>query len=98
MERKLLLIAAVAICSIFFLSSPVEAQAGDVMVVDNVIKVNPRHPPQPRTRYISNNARKKKLRVKLQIIASWNCPTYLHYESKPQKKREKLIRKRRKKL
>ena len=98
MERKFTLIC----CFIFLLGifsvSRVHAQVATPIVQDKVIKVNLRQPPKRTDRYIENNARKKKLKTKIRMMHGWECPSYLHYESKPQKKREKATDKRRKKI
>ncbi|MBN1597396.1 MAG: hypothetical protein JW894_03825 [Bacteroidales bacterium] len=98
MKRKVTLTIVSAIIFGFVFSAMVTAQTGSPIVEDNVIKVNYRHPQKTSNRYLDNNGRKKKLKTKIRMVKGWECPSYLHYQSKPQKRREKALEKRRKKL
>lgn len=98
MERKWILIICIAFTLSIFSSIAAKAQQKVQVVEDKVIKVNLRKPPQSSDRYLDNNKPKKKLKTKIKVMKSWQCPSYLYYESKPQKNRDKMMRKRRKKI
>jgi hypothetical protein len=85
-------------CTVFFflmfsVSPALKAQKGDVMVKDDVIKVNLRHPQKPSSRYLDNNEKKKKLKTSYKKVYASECPSYMQYTSRPQKERQKMMRK-----
>ena len=99
MKRKFLLLSAGILIFSFALTTGIKAQTGSPIVEDKVIKVNRREPPKPSKYYSGTNIRKdKKFKVKMTMMKSWDCPSYIHYDSKPKRKREKKILKRRSKL
>ena len=98
MERKFTLVCCFVFLFGIFSVSTGYSQVATPIVQDKVIKVNLRQPPKKSDRYIENNKPKKKLKTKIRMMHSWECPSYLHYESKPQKKREKVMDRHRKKI
>ena len=82
----------------FFPAAGVKAQQKMQVVEDNVIKVNLRKPPQSTNHYLDNNKPKKKLKVKIRMFKGPDCPCYLHYTSRPQKRRNKILERRRRKI
>ncbi len=82
----------------FFSAAGAKAQQKMQVVEDNAIKVNLRKPPQPTNHYLDNNKPKRKLKVKIRMVKGPDCPRYLHYTSRPQKHRDKILEKRRRKI
>ena len=94
MRRRVFLLVTGFIAGAILMPSVLSGQT----VKDDVIKVQLRHPQRPSNRYLDNNKPKKKLRVRIRTTRSWNCPCYQPYISRPEKAREKLLKKRRKKI
>jgi len=77
------------------LSGNLMAQAEMQLVQDDLIKVKHVKPPSRNfPRYLDSNKPKKKFKAHIKMVHGSDCPTYLHYYSKPQAKRDKIIDKR----
>jgi hypothetical protein len=93
MKKNSILICMVVFLLAIFISPEVQAQKGDLMAKDNVIKVNLRHPKKPSNRYLDSNEKKKKLKTSYKMVYGTECPSYMQYTSKPQKDRQKMLKK-----
>jgi hypothetical protein len=71
----------------------IKAQSDAPMMQDDLIKVNPRHPPKASNRYLDNNEKKKKLKTSYKRVSASECPSYMQYFSKPKKERQKMLKK-----
>jgi hypothetical protein len=96
MKKNATLFCSVIFFFAFSILPEINAQQGDNMVKDNVIKVNLRHPKKPSKRYLDNNEKKKKLKTSYKLVYGTECPSYMQYSSRPQKERQKMLRKGRK--
>jgi len=93
-RRNTILFIVVTFCLAILLSPAIKAQQkGQNILKDDVIKANPRHPQQQSNRYLDNNEKKKKLKTSYKLVSSNGCPSYMQFTSKPQKEREKMLRK-----
>lgn len=98
MERKLRYVLCLVFLFGTFFISRAYSQAPNQLVVDKAIQVNLRHPTPYSNRYLENNKRKKKVKAKVKMNNNSRCHAYLSYQSQPEKKREKAVSKKRKKL
>jgi len=70
------------------------------VIKDDVIKANPRTPKEPSKYYLGTNIkRSKKIKTKIVMLRSfYDCPSYMHFNSKPKTRRERKLARHRKKL
>ena len=98
MPHKIISLAIGLMIGFFFFPTAAEGQSESLKTRNKVIKDQPQKLQKSSNRYIENNKTKKKFRAKRKVEGLWDCHPYLLYKSKPQKDREKMINKRRKKL
>jgi hypothetical protein len=96
MKRKIVYMICIALFLPF--SGAINGQSGEAIVKDDVIKVRLRHPQKPSNRYFDNNKPKKKIKTRAKRVAGFENRSFVIFESNAKQDREKMIKKRRKKL
>jgi hypothetical protein len=96
MKKNFTLIFALIFIVTFFIIPEIKAQSASPAMAESGVKVNIRHPKKPANRYLDSNEKKKKLKTSFKMVYGFECPSYLQYTSKPQKEREKMLKKNRK--
>jgi len=98
MRRKLFYPVIVCLLLLAYPHEQLKAQIESQVNSGRSPRVHYRHPPKHTNRYVENNRMKKKFRASRKIGGTWDCHIFLYYKSKPQKEREKQIKRKRRKL
>jgi hypothetical protein len=93
MKKNFTLFSVLLIFLAITFSTEIKSQTSNPSMAESGVKVNIRHPNKPTNRYLDNNEKKKKLKTSYKMVHGFECPSYMQYTSKPQKEREKMMKK-----